>query len=64
MCLFSTVKKCIVKEEETNLELNWSLGEGERRDGGDGDALQGSGSQNLGIVSLHGRASCCTTSGL
>lgn len=40
-----------------NLELNCSSGEGERRGGGGGEALQSSGAQSLGSVSLHGKAS-------
>lgn len=63
MCLFGTLNKCIVKEEEMNLELNCSSGEGERRGGGGGESLQGAGAQSLGILSLHGRA-FCTASGL
>lgn len=64
LCVWYTQpKKYIVKEEEMNLELNWSSGECERKGGGGEEALQGSGAQSLGTVSLHGRASC-TASGL
>lgn len=43
-----------------NLELNCSSGEGERRRGGGGEALQSSGAQCWNAVSLHGKASSCT----
>lgn len=41
---------CIAKEEEMNLELTCSSGEGERRGGGGWEALQGAGAQSLGSV--------------
>lgn len=41
---------CIAKEEEMNLELIGSSGEGERRGGGGWEALQGAGAQSLGSV--------------